>query len=162
MLPVSIIFSNPSDILISIIVVWNLLLTVFVAVVSLKYRRLVKGAGRGNLIDLVGCLTDKAGRAEKRLSSLEAVTKSFAAEATKYLQHVGLLRFNPFNEVGGEQSFATAFLDKDNNGLIISNLHGRGGSRLYAKLVKNGSGVDYDLSAEEKTVAELAKSESNK
>ncbi|MEK7611093.1 MAG: DUF4446 family protein [Patescibacteria group bacterium] len=140
------------------IVVWNLLLTFFVVVVTFKYRRLVKGNGRGNLIDIVGRLSDKADRAEKRLASLELLTNSFAAEAKKYLQHVGLLRFNPFNEVGGEQSFATAFLDKDNNGLVISNLHGRGGSRLYAKLVKNGSGVDYDLSAEEKTVAEMAKS----
>ena len=158
MWPVSITFSNQISILIAVIVVWNFLLTVFVAIVTLKYRRLVKGSGRGNLIDVVGHLTDKSDRAEKRILSLEVLTKSFTEEAKKYLQHVGLLRFNPFNEVGGEQSFATAFLDKDNNGLVISNLHGRGGSRLYAKLVKNGSGVDYELSAEEKNVAEMAKS----
>lgn len=162
MWPVSINFLNQFNILVVVIVVWNLLLTFFVAIVTFKYRRVVKGSGRGNLIDVVGRLTDKAVVAEKRLASLELQTNSFAEEAKKYLQHVGLLRFNPFNEVGGEQSFTTAFLDKNNNGLVISNLHGRGGSRLYAKVVKNGSGVDYELSAEERTVAEMAKSSEKK
>lgn len=162
MWPVSIYFLNSIDRVILFLFIWNLFLTVSIVLVLLKYHRLVKGTGQSNLIDLVSRLSEKAGLAEQRLLSLEVVTKRFAEEAKRYLEHAGLLRFNPFNEVGGEQSFTTAFLDKNKNGLVISNLQGRGGSRLYAKLVKNGSGVDYELSSEEKIVVEKAKSGENK
>ena len=136
---------------------WNLLLTAFVIVMVGKYRRLVKGNNGLNLIDIVGKLVEKENALEKKLFSLETVTGALATAAQRYLQRVGLVRFNPYNEVGGEHSFAAAFLDKDNNGLVISNLHGREGSRLYAKLIKKAEGVEHALSDEEKTAIEAAK-----
>jgi len=63
---------------------------------------------------------------------------------------IGLTRFNPFNDVGGNQSFILVLLDKSNSGVIITSLHNRDNTRVYAKQVKNGQGVGVTLSKEEK------------
>jgi hypothetical protein len=61
---------------------------------------------------------------------------------------VGLVRFNPFEDTGGNQSFALAVLDGNGDGFVVSSLHARAGTRLYAKSVSRGAS-DSALSAEE-------------
>jgi hypothetical protein len=63
---------------------------------------------------------------------------------------VGLLRFNPFKDTGGDQSFILSLVDKTDTGVIISGLYSRSGLRWYAKKVKNGKGIVHELSEEEK------------
>ncbi len=63
-------------------------------------------------------------------------------------QRVGLVRFNPFEETGGNQSFALALLDAAGNGWILSSLHARSGTRVYAKVVSGGK-ADSAVSDEE-------------
>lgn len=60
-----------------------------------------------------------------------------------------LIRYNPFNEVGGDQSFILCLLDKTNTGVIITSLHTRDSTRVYAKAIKNGSCDSQTLSKEE-------------
>ena len=60
-----------------------------------------------------------------------------------------LVRFNPFNDVGGDQSFILCLLDKTNSGVIITSLHTRDSTRVYAKAIKNGSCDTQTLSKEE-------------
>jgi hypothetical protein len=64
------------------------------------------------------------------------------------IQKTGIIRFNPFNEMGGNQSFVLALLDSNNNGFVISSLFVREGNRVYAKSIKQGKS-DYLLSKEE-------------
>ncbi|MEJ0021675.1 MAG: DUF4446 family protein [Candidatus Doudnabacteria bacterium] len=54
------------------------------------------------------------------------------------IQKVGFLRFNPFDDAGGNISFTLALLDASDEGIVISSLHGREGTRIYAKAVKAG------------------------
>lgn len=61
-----------------------------------------------------------------------------------------LVRFNPFADTGGEQSFVLSLLNPTGSGILITSLHGRGVTRLYAKEVKHGK-TDTELSAEEKS-----------
>jgi hypothetical protein len=56
----------------------------------------------------------------------------------KNIQKIGFVRFNPFEDAGGNISFALALLDQQDDGVIISSLHGREGTRMYAKSVKAG------------------------
>ncbi|MFZ2153470.1 MAG: DUF4446 family protein [Microgenomates group bacterium] len=60
-----------------------------------------------------------------------------------------LVRYNPFNDVGGDQSFILCLLDKTNSGVIITSLHTRDSTRVYAKAIKNGSCDSLTLSKEE-------------
>ena len=74
-----------------------------------------------------------------------------------HIQKIGLLRFNPFKDTGGDQSFILALLDAKETGVVISGLYSRSGTRWYAKKVINGRGVEYELSEEEKKTIKEAK-----
>ena len=65
------------------------------------------------------------------------------------IQKVGIVRYNPFSGVGGDQSFSIALLDGDNNGVVITSLYSREGNRVYGKAVENGRS-EYSLSDDEK------------
>ncbi len=65
-------------------------------------------------------------------------------------QKINLVRFNPFNDVGGDQSFILVILDNSNSGVIITSLHNRNNTRIYAKQIKNGQENGATLSREEK------------
>jgi len=67
----------------------------------------------------------------------------------KTIQKIAVIRFNPFNEIGGNQSFSIAMLDDKNNGFVISSLFTKDGNRVYAKAVKEGKS-DFLLSDEER------------
>jgi len=64
------------------------------------------------------------------------------------IRKTGIVRFNPFNDMGGNQSFVVALLDNKNNGFIISSLFIKEGSRVYTKTIRQGKS-DYSLSNEE-------------
>ena len=51
---------------------------------------------------------------------------------------MGVVRFNPFADTGGDQSFAIALLDAEGNGLVLSSLHSRADTRIFAKQVQAG------------------------
>jgi hypothetical protein len=73
----------------------------------------------------------------------------------KTIQKIGVVRFNPFNDIGGDQSFIIALLDDKNNGFLISSLFVKEGSRVYAKAVKQGKS-DHTLLKEETEAIEKA------
>ena len=62
---------------------------------------------------------------------------------------IKLLRFNPFDNLGSDQSFVLCLLDNTNSGVIITSLHNRESTRVYAKTIKNGQGENDALSKEE-------------
>lgn len=64
------------------------------------------------------------------------------------LTRIGVLRFNPFGDAGGNQSFVCAFLNTHGSGMVISSLHHRAGNRIYAKSITKGVS-DHPLSNEE-------------
>ena len=53
-------------------------------------------------------------------------------------QKIGFVRFNPFDDAGGNISFSLALLNAKDEGVVISSLHGRDGTRVYAKSVIAG------------------------
>lgn len=90
-----------------------------------------------------------------RVAVLEGLGKRQAQQIEGCLQQVGVLRYNPFGDTGGDQSFALALLDKAGSGVVMSSLHGRAGTRVYAKPVTEG-GSTYTLTEEEQTVIKQA------
>jgi hypothetical protein len=65
------------------------------------------------------------------------------------IQKVGMVRYNPFSDVGGEQSFSIALLDEKNDGVIITSHYFKDYGRVYAKSIKGGQS-SHALSKEEK------------
>jgi hypothetical protein len=89
------------------------------------------------LDQLTGRVTD--------LSTRMPVVEGRAALA---VQRVGVVRFNPFEDTGGQQSFAIALLDSRGTGVAISSLHSRQATRVYLKQINAGKS-DIELSTEE-------------
>ena len=83
-------------------------------------------------------------------------TGALEASGRKAFQRIGLVRFNPFEDTGSNQSFALALLDADGDGVIVSSLHARGGTRIYAKAVAAGR-PEATLSDEESEALRLAR-----
>ena len=71
------------------------------------------------------------------------------AAQRRAFQRVGLVRYNPFEETGGNQSFALALLDAEGDGWVLSSLHARSGTRVYAKADQGAAAADARLSDEE-------------
>ena len=95
---------------------------------------------------------------EERFEKTDKELKKLQKESKIFLQKVGIIRYNPFSEVGGDQSFSIALLDKNNDGLVITSLYSREKNRVYAKPVKNGKS-EYVLSSAEKKALNKAKLE---
>lgn len=80
---------------------------------------------------------------------------------TKYqlkyaIQKIGLVKYNPFEEVGGNFCFAVAFLNEENTGVVINSIYTRESCYNYIKEITNGESINYKLSQEEKEAIRLA------
>lgn len=96
-------------------------------------------------------LVDQLKESEKQRKEIAKIIKEIAILKNitqKSLQKIGLVRFNPLKNVGGDQSFSIALLDLDNNGFVITSIYSREGNRIYAKPINNGKS-EYSLSDEE-------------
>ncbi len=92
-------------------------------------------------------------RVDKIIKQLNKVEK----DGHFHIQKVGLVRFNPFADTGGDQSFTLALLSGKDSGFVISSLHSRDSTRLYAKPIKKGKASGYELSTEEEQAIKRAK-----
>jgi hypothetical protein len=89
---------------------------------------------------------------DEDIQELFTISNSLHQLGTRSLHKSAVMRFNPFKEVGGNQSFAVALLNGKNSGVVFSSLHTREGTRAYAKPVKNGSADGFPFTEEEKAV----------
>jgi hypothetical protein len=90
-----------------------------------------------------------------RQNELASRVGSLDALAARSVQGVGLVRFNTFEDTGGNQSFALALLDPSGDGVVVSSLHTRNSTRMYAKAIRGGV-PEGALSAEEAEALRLA------
>lgn len=81
-------------------------------------------------------------------AELDEAYRQLAASLSLASQKVSIVRFNPFGDTGGDQSFVLAVLDAHNSGYVLTSIHGREGTRSYVKPVDYGKSK-YTLSAEE-------------
>jgi hypothetical protein len=119
------------------------------------YRELVRGTDGSSLHERLVGSAEQAVRATERVGQMEAMHGVLDARSRRSLQHIGLVRFNPFEDTGSDQSFAIALLDDARDGIVISSLHGRANTRIFAKPVTNG-GSGHNLSDEETQAIRVA------
>lgn len=120
-----------------------------------RYRDLVRDGEGGSLHDRLVGSAEQAVRSTERMNQIEALHGAIENRTQRSLQHIGLVRFNPFDDTGSDQSFAIALLDDGRDGIVISSLHGRANTRLFAKPVTDGSSA-HNLSEEEAQAIRVA------
>jgi hypothetical protein len=85
---------------------------------------------------------------DKRLTELDAEYKKLAITNGIASQKISIVRFNPFGDTGGDQSFSLAVLDAHDSGYVLTSIHGRQGTRVYVKPIDFAKSK-YTLSSEE-------------
>ena len=138
--------------LFAIATVWLLALTFFLVRLVLHYQALTKGVGKKDLISALNHFIAKTGANEEALAALKDQLESEIIANRLHLQRIGFKRFNPFTDTGGDQSFILSLLDENGAGVVISSLHSRENTRVYAKDIKDGNCPDQVLSKEEQQV----------
>lgn len=139
-----------------ILFVWVLLLTIYVVKVIKHYNNLTQGVSNTNLKEVLEVIIKQKKLLQAQNEELSKKVATLEQLNNYNLQRIGIIRFNPFSDTGGSQSFSLALLDGKNNGLIITSLYARTGNRWYIKYVKNGQGKDLELSKEEKQAIQNA------
>jgi len=112
------------------------------------YRVLAEGTSGGNLETMLAEHMVQVRDATGRVAELDELARRLERTSRVHLQRVGFLRFNPFRDAGGDQSFAVAVTDQDGNGVVISSLHSRDVTRVYGKPLA-GWASPYPLTEEE-------------
>ena len=132
-------------ILIGVIVV----LTAFVIRLELRLKKLLRGDSVKDLEEAILSALKDLERLDISKKNIEKEIQKIKERLKKNVQTVGTVRFNPFKDVGGNQSFASAFIDENGDGVVLSTLFSREKVSVFAKPLKNNQS-EYELSGEEK------------
>ncbi|CAN5726717.1 hypothetical protein BH18ACT17_BH18ACT17_04810 [soil metagenome] len=127
-------------------------LAIVFSIVGSGGRRAKEPAGPIQMSEaLRGVLTGQAQRIERleqAVRALNATDKQQQVSVDASVQHVSLLRFDAFEDVGGRLSFSCAMLDDRATGVVLTSINGRQETRVYAKPVIEGTST-FNLSTEE-------------
>jgi hypothetical protein len=116
---------------------------------------LTRGSEGRSLEAVLDAHLERVHEVARGLEDVAARTAVLEAAQRKAFSRVGLVRYNPFEETGGNQSFALALLDANGDGWVLSSLHARTGTRIYAKSVVKGRS-DAAVSEEESAAIKQA------
>lgn len=131
-------------------------LAVRLRTVEQRYQELTRGTDGGNLQEVLEAHVREVRETAECVRELDALARDLERSGRRHMQRIGFLRFNPFRDAGGDQSFALALADGEGNGFVVSSLHSRDVTRVYGKpLVAWGS--VYALTDEEKQAIEKAR-----
>ena len=138
------------------IVIWIIILSIALWRTLLHYNKLTKGLTDKGLKSVLENIIKDLNRGKKDIDYLKVYCDTIQKEGLLHIQKIGLLRFNPFKDTGGDQSFILSLTDGTDTGVIISGLYSRLGTRWYAKKIVKGKALEHDLSEEEKTALRMA------
>jgi len=121
-----------------------------------QFRQLSSGIEGQPLDELLQKILDRSETDSKAVARLEADLRALGTEVQTHVQNVGLVRYNAFNDTGGDQSYALALLDDHGDGAIVNGLFHRTECRVYVKPVQEWKST-YSMSDEEAEAIRRAK-----
>lgn len=135
-----------------------ILLVIWIIVLEMRMKKLLRGKDAKSLEDTISHIIREQDEAARFRAELEQYLDTVENRVRGSLRGIKTIRFNPFKGTGegGNQSFATAFLSEDGDGVIFSSLYTRERVSMYAKPVQKFES-SYDLSTEEETALKHAK-----
>lgn len=149
---------NLNYIIFFILGVWLSVLSFFLYRYFILFSKLTTGM---EVTDLKKVFEKILTRGDVNTKDIKALNEKFDIledDSKTHIQKIGLIRFNPFKELGGDHSFSLAILDAHDSGIIITGLHTRDRTRVYLKDIKKGKS-EFELSKEEeKALASAQKS----
>lgn len=132
----------------TIALIWNLVLTQRLRTMQARYHAAVGGRDGLDIETQLGEVHTRGRTNSERLDEIEATIQTLTNALAGRAGRVGVIRYNPFAEAGGDQSFALAIVNDAGTGVVVSSLHNRDATRVYAKPLSNGDSK-YQLTDEE-------------
>jgi len=154
--------SDPVAIVALIALVAVVALTMVVVVLASRLRRLAESQRRafeGGEVDVIATLARHRLRLDGLVTELEASrshTRAVESKASRSISRIGVVRYDAFEDVGGELSFSAALLDEHADGVVLTSITGRTGGRTYLKSITAGEGSSL-LSEEESAAVDAAR-----
>lgn len=139
----------PFMVIILLVFAWLGTLTFLLVRVLRTFSKLTKGVSEKDLKILLQEILAGVKKGEELDSALKKELERLKEEGVNNIQKIGLVRYNPFSETGGNQSFVLAVLDGKDSGFVITSLHSRESTRVFAKPVKEGKEGGFEFSKEE-------------
>jgi hypothetical protein len=152
--------TNP-NILIAILSIVGVILIVLLAMIikmHLKMKRFLIDIDAHNIADSLQSVSSDLQDIEKFRAEMDIYLKSVEERLKRSIQSVHTIRFNPFAGTGegGNQSFATVFLNENGDGAVMSSLFTRDRVSVFSKSLKNFIS-EHGMSDEEKEALVQAK-----
>lgn len=132
-----------------VIFIWLGTLTFLLVRVLKTFIRLTKGVSDKDLKVLLEEILSEIKKEKEISTGLEKKLEELKTEGLGSFQKIGLIRYNPFSDTGGNQSFVLALLNGHDDGFVITSLHSRDSTRVFAKPVKEGKEIGFEFSKEE-------------
>lgn len=132
-----------------ILFILNIVALVKLGNVKKKYNAFMEGKDAKTLEDTILKRFSEIDELKIRQELQDKDIQLLKENILKTYQKIGLVKYDAFNEMGGQLSFSLAMLDKRNNGFLLNTVHNREGSYTYAKEIFDGKSA-IDLSEEEK------------
>ncbi len=120
-----------------------------------EYRMLLGESGDQDLLATVGESVGKTRDFEQRMQSVTDAQEDLAAVGRLALQRFAIVRYDAFEDMGGQLSFSAALLDDYGDGIVVTSINGRTETRTYAKSVR-AMKSQHNLSDEEREAIESA------
>lgn len=118
-------------------------------------RTFFAGKNAADLEEVIKNLQTELDLGRKQQKELEIALTNLSHKTSFAMQKLGLVRFNPFDDGGGNFSFSLALLDLHDTGVVITSMHGRQQNRIYTKTIQNGR-CEISLTEEEQQAVNLA------
>ena len=139
-----------------LLLIWNIFLQLDISRIKKNQQQFFSGKNGVDLEKTILEHTKNIKELDKDIQDLFGISNQINDLAKKSVHKVGVVRFNPFKDLGGDQSFSVALLDGENSGVVFSALHTREGNRVYSKPVEKGRAVKYPLTEEEQEAIKKA------
>lgn len=140
------------------LLVWNVAQQFALSALKKRQQDLFQGKSTQSLEEIILANQKAWISADKDITDLYEITTKVHELAHLGLHKIGMIRFNPFRDIGGDQSFSIALLDGENNGLILSSIYSRDGVRVYTKAIQGGISEKHPLTEEERRAIKIASS----
>lgn len=148
---------NLNNIILVCCIVWLIILTVQMIKVKSHYNKLTGNTKKQTLTEILDEWLQRQKKSDKELTEINKQVSLIKSEARFHIQKIGIVRYNPFSDTGGSQSFTVALMDNEENGIVMTSLYARTGNRWYIKHVREGKGIELELSKEEHAAMQKAK-----
>ncbi len=136
-------------------IIWLIVLTVLLIKERQSIQQLFPQSDERNIKSKLNELLAELADVKEREKVIFETLKQLATDVESGVQTIEILRYNPYGDVGGDQSFSVALLTGRDNGVILSSMHSRSGTRVYAKSINAGQ-AEIKLSKEEQQVLDAA------